>query len=295
MRKTANKFKHRLVVLSFILPALVLYCFFVIYPLLNSIRFSFFRMNPMRGHFHFIGIQNYVTLFTDDPHFIRAVSFTFRYAIIMVVVINVVALLLAVKIESGIKGRGIVRNMFFIPNVMSVVIVAFVWGFIFTALYPSIVGMLDIPFLDIVWFATPQTAFWVIVIVSFWQALGFHIIIFIAGLQVVPSELYEAAEVDGATPFKKMMRVTIPLLAPTITISLFLSIAGTLRLFDAPLALTGGGPMRSTESIVYNIYNTAFVSNELGLASAKSVFLLVLIAIVAFLQIRFTSSKEVSM
>jgi len=295
LKLKSRSFKKAIVFASFVLPAAALYVFFILYPLLTTIIRSFFAWNVTRNIFHFDGFANYITIFTDDPGFRLSLLFTMRYAVVMVILINIVALLLAVGIESGIRGKGIVRNMFFIPNVMSGMIVAFVWAFIFTGLYPQIVQLIGVEFLQISWFATPTSAYWTVVIVSFWQALGFHVILYIAGLQVVPGEQYESASIDGASAFQKLHKITIPMIAPTITINLFLSIANSLRMFDASMALTRGGPLRTTESIAFNIYNTAFRQNDLGAASAKSVILLIIVCLITFLQLRLTSRKEVSL
>ena len=296
MSKNKKKIQFALVFCSFVLPSFILYSFFVVYPLVNTVSISFFRWNIRRDILNFVGFQNYIDMFTNDPAFIQSIIFTVRYAVIMIVLLNVVALLLAASIESGIRGRNVVRNMFFIPNVMSGIIVAFVWRFMFMALYPEMITFLRLPeSWDVSWFATGDMAFYAIIIVAFWQGLGFNIILYIAGLQMVPSDLYESAEIDGASAFQRLTRITIPMIAPTITINLFVSINGTFRLFDIPMGLTGGGPMRMTESLALNIYMTAFDLNELGAASARSVFLLVLVLICASIQIYFTSKREVSL
>lgn len=180
------------------------------------------------------------------------------------------------------------------PNLIGGLILGFVWQFIFTNVFSHVGGVLGLDFLQ-GWLATTATGFWGLVIVMTWQLSGYMMIIYIAALQNIPKSLIEAAEIDGATSWQKLTGITIPLVAPALTIGLFLTLSNSFKLFDQNLSLTGGGPFNSTEMLALNIFRTAFVFSQFGRAQAKAVVFLIVVAIITLTQIYFSKRKEVEM
>ena len=184
--------------------------------------------------------------------------------------------------------------MFFIPNIVSAVLVSFIWVFIFTNAMPALGGALGWDWLaNISWFGTPSMATVTIIVVSIWQNIGFLMIIYTAGLQTIPKDVMESAELDGCSGLKKVLKIELPLLMPTVTINLFVSISGAFKSFDIPNAMTGGGPYGSTMPVAMNIYQEAFTKYNLGSGSAKSVILFLTVAAVTLIQLYCTRKKEV--
>ena len=187
-------------------------------------------------------------------------------------------------------------SLFFIPNIISGVMVSFVWSFIFTGAIPNLAKILHVDALaNISWFGNAGTAAFTVILVTTWQSTGFLMMLYITGLQTIQKDVLEAAVLDGCTGIKKIIYIQLPLLMPTITINLFVSIAGAFKAFDIPLSLTGGGPANSTQTIALNIYNDAFGSFKMGYGSAKSIILFLLVGIIALIQLKITRKREVQM
>lgn len=279
-----------------ILPALLLYGVALVGPLLfGTLPASFYNWNLIKGKKEFNGITNYLRLLQDTT-FLHAVFFTFILAIFSILLANLVAFMIAFFLDSDIKGKGITRSLFFIPNIISGVMVAFVWMFIFTGAIPNIAEALHLDKVaGISWFGNPKMAAMAVIVVTTWQSAGFLMMLYIAGLQAIPLDVVEAAKLDGCIGMKKIVHIQLPLLMPTITINLFVSIAGAFKAFDIPISLTGGGPANSTQTIALNIYNDAFGAFKTGYASAKSMILFLIVAIIAVIQLRMTRKKEVQM
>ncbi|NNM68107.1 MAG: sugar ABC transporter permease [Spirochaetales bacterium] len=215
--------------------------------------------------------------------------FTIFLTFFNVLFVNILALLLAFALDTQIKSRNILRSMFFIPNVLSLIIVAFIWQLIFTQMLPKLTGYSD-------WIMNPDIAPWLVVIVATWQGVGYYTIIYLAGLQNVPQDLLEVASIDGANNFQKFMKITLPMLLPAITICLFLSTAGALKTFDIIFALY---PSNSTavgvDNVVVNIFYDAFRDKHAGAATAKAVLLMAVILLISAVQITLTKRKEVEL
>ncbi|MGE5599010.1 MAG: carbohydrate ABC transporter permease [Bacteroidota bacterium] len=202
---------------------------------------------------------------------------------------NLLALILALALDTRMRLRHALRSVFFLPNVLSLIVVAFMWSFVFRLILPKLTGI------D-VWLGSPELAPVAVAIVSIWQACGYYMVIYLAGLQTIPQELVEAAEVDGATWWQRLRRVRLPLLMPAITICLFLSLANSLKCFDLIYALTsGGGPGYATTSIVIDIYNNAYLQNQFGYATAKAILLCLIIIGVTGFQLFLTKRKEIEL
>ena len=275
-------------------PSMLLYILAVAGPLLfGTLPASFYNWNLIKGTKKFIGFANYSKLLGDKT-FLHSVAFTLILAVISIVMSNLIGFAVAYFLDSDIHWKGVTRSLFFIPNIISGVMVAFVWSFIFTGAIPNLAKMLHMDALaNISWFGSAGTSAFTVILVATWQSTGFLMMLYIAGLQTIPKELLEAAVLDGCTGIKKILYIQLPLLMPTITINLFVSIAGAFKTFDIPLALTNGGPANSTQTIALNIYNDAFGAFKMGYGSAKSMVLFVLVGIIALIQLSVTRKREV--
>lgn len=288
--------KNKKFYLSLLIPALLLYCAALAGPLLiGSLPYSFLNWNLIKGKKEFIGLGNYIKLFQDE-RFIHAVGFTIMLAVVSIILSNIVAFAVAFMLDRNVRGKGVIRSFFFIPNIISGVMVAFVWIFIFTNAIPNVGERLNLDYLvNISWFGNADMSMAAVVIVTTWQSTGFLMMLYVAGLQTIPRDVIEAAMLDGCVGLKKIFRIQLPLLMPTVTINLFVSIAGAFKSFDIPLSLTGGGPANSTQTIALNIYTDAFGAYKTGYASAKSMVLFFMVAVIAFIQLRITRKREVQM
>ena len=286
--------KNKKFYILLILPALLLYSFAMLAPLFGgTIPYSFLKWNLMSGKKAFVGFDNYVKLFSDAK-FWTSFGFNLFVGVFTIIGSNVFGFILAYFLDENIKAKGVVRAMFFIPNIVSAVLVSFIWVFIFTNAMPALGGVLGWDWLaNISWFGTPSMATVTIIVVSIWQNIGFLMIIYTAGLQTIPKDVMESAELDGCSGLKKVLKIELPLLMPTVTINLFVSISGAFKSFDIPNAMTGGGPYGSTMPVAMNIYQEAFTKYNLGYGSAKSVILFLTVAAVTLIQLYCTRKKEV--
>ncbi len=215
--------------------------------------------------------------------------FTIFFSFANVLIVNVVALLIALALDQKIKAKNLLRSVFFIPNVLSMIVVAFIWQLVFSHIFPLVTGIDR-------WLSNPEIAPILTVIVASWQGMGYYMIIYLAGLQNVPQEMLESASIDGATGFRKFKSIILPMLVPAITIALFLSISGSLKTFDIIFALYPSTTnTMGVENLTINIYRNAFVDRQAGLANAKAIMLLLAIAVITGLQLRATKKKEVEL
>ena len=288
--------KYKKYYYMFIIPALLLYTFALLIPLfLGTIPFSFENWNLMHGTKSFAGFENYIKLFSDAD-FWKAFLFNLNLGAWTIIGSNVVGFIIAYFLNKSIKAKGLIRALFFIPNIISAVLVAFIWTFIFAQILPNIAEMMNLEWLgSISWFGSPKTATVTIILVSIWQQVGFLMIIYTAGLQTIPDELIEAGKIDGCTGLHLIRHIQLPLLMPTITINLFVSISGAFKAFDVPNAMTAGGPYGSTMTAAMDIYKEAFVKYNLGYGAAKSVVLFLTVAAITLIQLRITRKREVEL
>lgn len=288
-----KSYKRYLSLLAFTAPAFILYAVFLLIPTLSGMFYSFTDWNGLNTNYEFIGLANFIEALSEDPDFVKSLWFTLKYVVFMIVLQNGIALLLAVLIESRKKSKGFFRTLFFMPNMISTIISAFMWTFVFTQVLPQLAEKTMLTFLDQSWIGDPKVSFFSILIVSLWNGIGYMMIIYLAALQGVPQHLKEAAIIDGANPFQRFMKVTIPMITHAITICFFLTLNGAFKVFEVVYGLTGGGPGRSTQVITMNIYEEAFSNNfRYGYASAKSVILFVIILIFTLIQITVMKKKE---
>ncbi|MEI7025848.1 carbohydrate ABC transporter permease [Paenibacillus sp. y28] len=292
MMKT-RAFKNKLEMLVFVGPALVLILLMAEIPFVMSLYYSLTKWNGIGKTIEFIGLKNFTELFTADAAFWKTMLFTLQYTVFNVILTNVAAIVLAVVLTKALKSANILRAAFFVPYIVSLVIIGFIWKFIFTKGFEALFTLTGWGFFEWSWLGDVKLAFTSVLFVSVWQAVGFYMMIYITGLQSVPGDVLEAAEIDGATGLTRFFKITLPLLMPSFTIAVFLSLANSLKIFDIIYTLTFGGPGNATRSVTLDIYTEAFVNNRFGYATAKSLMFVVLILIITLVQVNFFKSKEV--
>ncbi|SFR20283.1 MULTISPECIES: carbohydrate ABC transporter permease [unclassified Paenibacillus] len=287
-------YKKYAMLLAFTAPALIFYAIFLLIPTISGMYYSFTDWNGLNPNYSFIGLGNFVESLKEDPDFLNSLWFTLKYVLVMIVLQNVLALALAVLIESRTRTKGFFRTIFFMPNMISTIISAFMWTFVFSSVLPQIAEKTAIAFLGQSWLGDPKVSFFSIIIVSLWNGVGYMMIIYLAALQGVPQSLKEAAIIDGANAFQTLRSVTMPMITHAITICFFLTLNGAFKVYEVVYGLTGGGPGRSTQVITMNIYEEAFSNNfRYGYASAKSVILFAIVLIFTLIQLRVMKKREV--
>ena len=287
-----NKRKQNLSLLLFCAPALIVYFTFKLYPALSGMYYSLTNWNGLKKTYDFVGLSNFIEILSDH-YFWDSMWFTFKYVIVIVIVSNVVALTLAVAIESRRKAKGLFRTIFYMPNMISMVIGGYMWMFIFTKVLYYMADNWGWKFLDHSWIGDPKFSFVAIIIVAAWGAIGYLMIIYMAALQGVPANLKEAASIDGANSWQNFWKIVFPLISHAITICVFWALNAGFQVFDVIYTLTGGGPGRATQSVAINIYEEAFRGNiRYGYATAKSTVLFIIVLIVTAIQLKITSRRE---
>lgn len=274
-----------------IVPGMLIFTVGVILPLLLAFRYSVTSWDGMSVEKEFVGISNYINLW-KDANFRQAWGFTIKFTIANTIVQNVFALLFAVALDSGIKAQKVYRTILFIPCLVSAVIVGFVWLKLYSNVLPELNEIFGTN-INFLLFGDGKTVLSGLVIANNWQWIGYWMLIYLAGLQSVPSDLYEAAKVDGANAVQRFFNVTIPMLAPAITICVVGITTGSLKVYDLLVSSTGGGPGRASTSVIMMIYNTAISGRQYGYGSAMSVTLVFILLLVAMIQVKGLKSKEV--
>ncbi|AKP77869.1 MULTISPECIES: carbohydrate ABC transporter permease [Priestia] len=277
----------------FVGPALLAFCVIVLIPFFTGIYYSFTDWNGVNGTINWVGLDNFKYLFTEDKQFQQSFWITTKYTVVAIILTNVVGFVLAILVTQMLKTRNILRTVFFMPNLIGGLLLGFVWQFIFVKGFASIGQITGISLFELPWLGDAKTAFWGIVIVSVWQGAGYIMLIYTAALQNVPQELIEAAKIDGASRWQILRHITIPMVAPAVTVCLFLTISWSFKVFDVNLSLTNGGPFKSTEMLALNIYTEAFVNNRYGLGEAKALIFFIVVAAITIIQVTYTKKKEV--
>ncbi|MFB5662550.1 carbohydrate ABC transporter permease [Alteribacillus sp. HJP-4] len=275
------------------LPALILFFVFHTYPMLQGIFYSFTNWKGY-GEWDFVGIRNYINVF-QDFRALNAYGFTFQFAIVSTILVNIFSLIIAIGLNAKIKFRKTLRALYFVPNILSILIVGFIFNFIFTHFLPGIASSIGLTALSANILGNPDLAWVGIVIMAVWQATAFNTILYLAGLQTIPSDIYEASEIDGAGKWKQFWKMTFPLIAPFFTINMVLAMKNFLMVFDHIIALTGGGPGQATESISLLIYRGGFEGGQFAYQSANAVVYFVIIVVISIFQIRILQKREVQL
>lgn len=293
-----QKRKKRIMIGNFILflgPTILLFTAIEIVPLIMGIGYSFTDWDGIANGADFVGMKNYIRLFTSDERFWKSLLFTFKNTFVVVIASNLLGFTLAYGLSKRVPFRNFIRAAFYLPRLIGGVILGFVWQFIFLNIFPFLGEKLGWSVFQLAWLGTPGTSFWALAIVQVWGLAGYMMIIYVAGLTAISNDYLEAAIIDGATARQQLFRIILPLMMPSITECLFLSMLNTLKVYDVNLALTGGGPYRSSEAITMNVYTTAFAENQLGYGSAKAIIMALIIIAVTLIQVAITSRKEVQM
>ncbi len=272
------------------IPVVILFFFFNTFPLLRGVYYSFTNFKGY-GSYDFVGLRNYIDLF-GDARVGNSYLFTVKYAVVCTIIVNVISLLLALGLNSKIKGKSVLRGIYFIPNILGGLVVGYIFSFFFTYILPYVGQALGIEALSSSMLSSESTAWFAIVLVGAWQSIAMNTIIYISGLQTVPEDVYEAGSIDGATGWKKFKNLTFPLIIPFFSINMVLCMKNFLMVFDQIMALTKGGPSQSTESISYLIYQNGINGGQFGFQSANAVVFFVVIVTISVLQLRFTGKKE---
>ncbi len=276
-----------------VVPALAFYLFVVIVPSIRGGVLGFTDWNGLYPSYDFVGFENFVKIFTT-PASLEALWHTFFLAVAITVIQNVIGLLLALGVNSRIRSRNVLRVLLFAPAVVMPVVVAYLWQYLLApkGAVNSLFGILGMPWLAQSWLGDGDVALWSIVITVVWQFAGYSMVIFLANLQSIPEEVIEASALDGAGTWHRFWYVVRPLLAPSITINLMLSIIGGLKMFDQVWVLTQGGPGGATETISTLLYRNAFQFGQFGYGIALGLVLTVFVAIVAGVQFRVIGRRD---
>ena len=268
----------------FVLPTLLAFTIVFIVPFIMGVYLSFCKFTTVTDA-KFVGLQNYVKIFTEDGTFGHALWYTTAFTVVSVVLINVIGFAVALLLTKKIKGTNIFRTVFFMPNLIGGIILCYVWQLLLNGLLLQINKTLTY---------SSVYGFWGLVILMCWQQIGYMMIIYIAGIQNIPGELIEAAQIDGANKGQLLKHVIIPMVMPSITICTFLTLTNSFKLFDQNLALTNGEPSNMSEMLALNIFNTFYGRTGWeGVGQAKAVIFFILVGAIAMIQNRLTRSKEV--
>lgn len=289
-RKRASEWLQQIV---FTGPGQLFFAVIVLVPFLLGFYYSFTDWNGLDlDKANWTGLYNLRKIMSDD-NFWASLGFTIRFSVVTVITVNVLAFLLALLLVQPLKTRKALRTVFFMPNVIGGILLGFIWQFIFTKGFITVGDITHIPFFQLPWLGTENTAFWGIVIVFIWQTTGYMMVIYIAALAGMPKDLVEAAKIDGAGSWQLLKSVLLPLIMPAITICLFLTISSAFKTFDLNLSLTKGGPGTSTQSLAFNIYAEALNNNRYGLGTAKAMLFFFCVSLITIAQVWLTKRKEV--
>ncbi|MCD4850667.1 sugar ABC transporter permease [Arthrobacter sp. AK01] len=273
----------------FLVPSLVLFTLAITIPGIVGIFFSFTDSIGI-GDWEFVGLTNYIAIFSD-PAILQSYLFTFGFSIVTVIAVNVVAFLLAVGLTSRIRMKSALRTIFVIPMVVSGIIIAYVFNFLFSNSLPSLGAAAGIPWLESSLLANPDFAWVAIVLVTAWQAVPGALLIYIAGLVAVPGDVYEAAEIDGASKFQQLLKITLPLVSGYVVINIILGFKGFLNAYDIIVGLTNGGPGTSTRSIAMTVIS-GFNGGDYAYQMANATIFFVVAIVISLVQLSLTRGRN---
>ena len=295
MRKMSPSLrKQQMQYLSLVLPGMIIFTIGLIIQMFLSFYYSLTRWNGMTVEKPFIGLDNYVKL-VSDPYARSAWWFTLRFTIWNTIIQNVAAIFMAVALDSGIKGQKIMRTIFFVPCLISAVVVGFVWLKLYGNVLPALFKLMGLKSSLAMLLGKEETVLSGLLIANNWQWIGYRMLIYLAALQSIPSDLYEAAKVDGANAVRQFINITIPMLAPALTICIVGITTGSLKVYDLLVASTNGGPGRASTSIIYYTYSTAINGRQYGYGSALTISVVFALLLVAVLQVKVLKKREVQM
>ncbi|WP_030441993.1 carbohydrate ABC transporter permease [Actinoplanes subtropicus] len=275
-------------------PSTFAFLSITIVSFLAGLILTFTNWNGLSDDLSFVGLSNYAVAIADGQ-FWQSLGLTALYVVVVVVLANALAFALAYGLSGRIRFRGALRAGFFTPNLIGGVILGFIWYFIFSQGVVAVGAALGIDALATPWLASPTLAFWALVIATVWQVAGFLVVIYLAGLTTLPRDVLEAASIDGAGGWAWMRSVVLPLMRPTFTICVFLTIGRSFMTYDMNLTLTNGGPYGSTELVAMHVYQKAFVSQQFGTGQAEALVLFLIVAVISVLQVSVSRRREVDL
>jgi len=282
--------------LLFLAPALLLYTVFYAGPITSGLYYGFTDWKGLSFQANWIGLENFKNVFSD-PLFLTAIKNMFILAVVVILIQHVAAILLAVLLDQKLKGVVWMRAVIFYPAILNTVVIGYIWSYMyspFVGFLPKFFEKLGLDYLaGIDWLGRPDTAIYAIAFVIIWQYTGYSMMIYMAGLQGIPSDIYESASIDGAGARQKFFRITLPLLVPAITVNTVLSVIGNMKQFEHIWVMTQGGPANSTQVFGSLIYQFAFKTSQPGYGTAMAIILSAFILIVTVVQIRVLGRWEV--
>ncbi|MBC2579506.1 carbohydrate ABC transporter permease [Clostridium sp. DJ247] len=285
--------KNKKVFYLMTIPAVLLFFIFHTMALIKGVFYSFTDWRGY-GDWHIVGLHNYLRV-VKDSNILNAYGFTFKFAIVTTIIVNVLSLFIAVALNAKIKFKNTLKAIYFMPNILGVLIVGFIFNFVFAHILPQVGQNLHIAALSKNILGDENLAWLGIVFVAAWQAIAFNTIIYLAGLQTIDTDIYEACDIDGANTWRKFKDITFPLIAPFFTINMILCMKNFLMVFDQIMAMTEGGPGTATQSISYIIYIGGFQNGKLAYQSANSVIYFIVIVAISLFQLKVLEKREANM
>lgn len=271
----------------FTVPLMFIFTVVVIVPFVLGIGLSFVEWDGLAKHpMTFVGFENYIKVF-GDARFLQSAGRTTIYTLLSVVSVNVVGLIFALVVTTKLKTAKIARTMLFVPYLIGGLILGYIWKSVFSEFFLSI-GFGN-------WLTDNTKAMIAMIIVTTWQMAGYVMIVYITGIMAIPDDVLEAADVDGANPFQKLFAIKFPLLMPSFTICLFMTLSNCFKVYDVNIALTGAGPNYQSEMFSLNIYNEIYDLSNFGYGQAKAIIFFLIIAVITMFQVKLTKSREVQM
>lgn len=286
--------KEKIYSLLAVIPAIVIFLAFTYYPLISTLKYSFTNWDGFSKEYDFVGFSNFLTIFKEED-VIKSFWNTIYFAVVSIVIGTVVQLTLAIFLFERFKGKNVIKAIFYMPCVISQLIVSLTWlGFFqYTGVINEVLRVLGLDIFVVDWLGNPSIVMNVLVFINAWQWVGYGMIIFLTGLNSVPVDVYESAMLDGARGIKKFFFITLPLIMPSITVMMFISITGALKVFDMPYVLTGGGPDNASLTLSMSIYKNAFSYERFGYSSSIGLVFFIFIAAITIVQLRVTRRMEV--
>lgn len=270
---------------------LAIFTVVLVIPFVNGFYYTFTDWDGFKVD-KFVGFSNYAESFAD-PKFWTTLRFTGLFVVVSLVLVNVVAFGLALIVTSNLRSRNFLRTLFFVPNLVGGVVLGVIWQFIFNSAIVALANKYDWELFKQSWLQDTNKAFWALIIVTVWQSSGYMMIVYITGLVSIENDVLEASQIDGASPLRTLFAIKIPLMAQAFTIALFLTLRGGFMAYDVNVALTEGGPFRTTELISLHIFQDAFGEGNFGTGQSKAVIMFIVVALAALVQVTISKRYEV--
>lgn len=291
MHVQKSRYRNAGLFLSFVGPSIVFFVLVFVIPMVFGVYLTFTDWNGYSNNKFLVGFKNYADVFSDIS-FWKSMWNTVRYSLVSVITVNVLAFFLAYMLTSGIKGEKFLRSGFFIPNLIGGLILGYIWRFIFSRVVVNLYSFIPLEIFKQSWLSSPNTAMSAMIIVTTWQYSGYILLIYTAGFISIPHDMIEAARIDGAKEPCITRRIRIPLMVPSIVVSLFLTLTRTFKVYDLNLSLTAGGPYDSTKLAAMHIYTKAFEEQRYGVGQAEALIMFVVMAAIALTQTYVGKKRE---